>query len=100
MVIVAWRLRAIAARCATEIAAQGYDVPRSGTGRREMLLRGCGKGKALKSKQPCKNARHRSAGQTPSSWCKLYHVGTEPLLTVQIKATLPNESDIPQLLPN
>ena len=100
MVIVAWRLRAIAAWRATEIAARGYGVSRSGAGWHEMLLRGCGKGKALESKQPRKNARDHRAGQTPSFWCKLYHVRTKPLLTARIKATLPNESDIRQLLPN
>jgi len=100
MVMVAWRLRAIAAWRATEIAARGYGVSRCGAGWREMLLRGCGKGKALESKQPCKNARDHCAGQTPSFWGKLYHAGTEPLLTVQIKATLPDESNIPRLLPN
>ena len=100
MVILAWRLRPTAAWRATIIAARRDDVSRSGADGSEMLLRGCGKGKALESKQPCKNARDHSAGQTPSFWCKLYHVGTETLLTVQIKATLPDESDIPRLLPN
>ncbi len=99
MVIVAWRLRA-AARRATVIAAQRDGVSRSGAGWSEMLLRGCGKGKALESKQPCKNARDHSAGQTQSFWCKRYHAGMGPLLTVQIKATLRDESDIPRLLPN
>ncbi|HUO00792.1 MAG TPA: hypothetical protein VMU69_31740 [Bradyrhizobium sp.] len=100
MVMVARRLRAIAARRATEIAARGYGVSRSGAGWREMLLRGCGKGKALESKQPCQNARDHRAGQTPSFWGKLYHVRTEPLLTVQIRAKLRDTHNIPQLLPN
>ena len=98
--MVAWRLRAIAAWRTTEIAARGYGVSRSGAGWREMLLRGCGKGKALESKYPRKNARDHRAGQTPSPWFKLYHAGTEPLLTVQIKAMFPDASDIPRLLPN
>ena len=100
MAIVARRLRAIAARRATEIAARRDGLSHSSTGWHEMLLRGCGKGKALESKQPRKNARDHCAGQTPSPWFKLYHAGTEPLLTVQIKATLPDASNIPRLLPN
>jgi hypothetical protein len=60
----------------------------------------CFCGDAAESKQPCKNACDHRAGQTPSFWCKLYHAGTEPLLTVQIKATLRDKSDIPRLLPN
>ena len=100
MVILAWRLRAAAARRATVIAARRDSVPRSGADWSEMLLRGCGKGKALESKQPCKNARDHSAGQTPSFWCMLYHAETEPLLTAQIKAKLRDQNDIPRLLPN
>jgi hypothetical protein len=100
MVILAWRLRAAAARRATVIAAQRDGEPRSAAGGSEMLLRGCGKGKALESKQPCKNACDHRAGQTPSFWCKLYYAGTEPLLTVQIKATLRDKSDIARLLRN
>ncbi len=100
MVIVAWRLRIAAARRATIVAARRDGVPHSGAGWSEMLLWGCGKGKALESKQPRKNARNHNAGQTPSSWCKLCHAETEPLLTVQIKAKLRDKSDIPRLLRN
>src|ERR1700731_2014094 len=64
-VILAWRLRAAAARRATVIAAQRDGEPRSAAGGSEMLLRGCSKGKALESKQPCKNACDHRAGQTP-----------------------------------
>ena len=42
MVILAWRLRAAAARRATVIAAQRDGEPRSAAGGSEMLLRGCG----------------------------------------------------------
>ena len=45
---------------------------------------GRGEGKALESKQPCKDARDHRAGQAPSPWCKLYHAGMERPPIVQV----------------